>query len=266
MKVAVTGARGTIGRALTRALADAGHQVRAIDRTGPDPVDTGDYPRLRDAVHGNDALIHLAGIPTPWHDPGHLVHNTNVTGSYNALSAATECGIDRIVLASSINAVGGAFSRRAHYDYFPVDETHPTYNEDPYSLSKWIAETQADSFARRHPDLTITSLRLHGATPDRATAAAHGTDPTMTVNHLWGYVRLDAVTQACLLALHAPWTGHQVCNIVAPDTITDTDSRTLAARHYPDVPIRGDLDGRAGFYDCTKAKQLLGWTHPPATT
>lgn len=274
MLVAVTGAQGTIGRAVVRELTGSGHHVRAIDRTAPQQTaephenvhaiqaDVTDFHQLHEAVHDADAMIHLAGIPNPLHDPGHLVHNTNVTASYNALAAAAQTGIDKICLASSINAIGGAFSRRAHYDYFPVDEQHPTYNEDPYSLSKWIVEQQADSFARAHPNLTIASLRIHGATPDRDNAA-HTTDmdQTMLVNHLWGYVRTDAVARACHLAVRGNWRGHEVFNIVAPDTVMDTDSRELARQHWPATPLREALPANSGFYDCGKANSMLGWTH-----
>jgi hypothetical protein len=45
------------------------------------------------------------------------------------LSAAATLGIQRVCSASSINAIGGAFSRAPRYDYFPIDEQHPTYVE-----------------------------------------------------------------------------------------------------------------------------------------
>ena len=73
----------------------------------------------------------------------------------------------RICLASSINAIGGVGSRRGNFDYFPVDEKHPAHIEDDYSLSKQAMEAQADSFARRNPDMTISSLRFH-ALPDNS--------------------------------------------------------------------------------------------------
>lgn len=271
MLVAVTGAHGTIGRALVEELTSTGHRVRAIDRTAAQrstaesiTADARDYHQLREAIDGADALIHLAGIPSPLHEPGHTVHNTNVTASYNALAAATETGITHICLASSINAIGGAFSRRARYDYFPIDENHPTHNEDPYGLSKWIAEQQADSFARAHPQATITTLRIHGATPDRRTAAANipRLDDPLIVNHLWGYVRLDALAQALRLTLHAGWHGHETLNIAAPDTAVDTPSEQLAHQYYPHVPLRRPLPANSSFYDCSKAHHLLGWTHP----
>ena len=84
----------------------------------------------------------MAAIPAPGHHPDHEVHNNNVMGSYNALRAAVEVGIQRVCQASSVNATGLAYSRWPHFDYFPLDEEHPTYNEDPYSLSKWICEEQ----------------------------------------------------------------------------------------------------------------------------
>lgn len=270
--VAVTGANGTIGRALIRELTDTGHHVRAIDRTPPTPqpdaepvhADACDYSQLHAAVHDAEAIIHLAGIPSPRHAPGHTVHNTNVTASYNVLATAAENRINTVCLASSINATGAAFSRRARYDYFPVDEAHPTYNEDPYSLSKWIIEQQADSTARAHPDMSIASLRIHGVTPDRASAAAHAPDmdPTMLVNQLWGYVRNDAVARAFRLALQPTWRGHEIINIVAPDTVLDTDSNQLARQHWPNVPVRHPFQANSSFYTCDKAHRLLGWIHP----
>ena len=56
----------------------------------------------------------------------HVVFNENSAGNYNALSAAATVGIKRVCLASSINAIGGVFSRQPRYDYFPLDEQHPT--------------------------------------------------------------------------------------------------------------------------------------------
>lgn len=265
MLIAITGANGVVGRAVTRELAHAGHHVRAIDKTpGTATVlaDACDHDDLSAAVDGADAIVHLAGLRSPHVADPATVHHTNVVASYNALTVAAEHGITKICTASSINAVGGAYSRRAHYDYFPVDERHPTYNEDPYSLSKWIAEAQADSLARRHPELSIASLRLHGVTTDRRSAIADRPGPDMVINHLWGYVRGDAVGQAVLAALHPDWHGHEIINIVAADTISETPSAQLAAQHWPHVPLRTDLPGNRGFYDCGKAHRLLGWSHP----
>lgn len=257
VRIAVTGSAGKVGRAVVaRAVAD-GHAVVEIDR----PVDVTDHDALRAAVDGCDALVHLAAYANPDGRPDHVTHNNNVTASYNALSVAAELGIDRVCLASSINATGAVFSRAPRYDYLPLDETHPTYNEDPYSLSKWIGESQADSMARRHESMTIASLRLHGVNPYRpAISEDHWFFPAAT-RELWGWVHETAVARACLLALTAPYRGHEVFYIVAPETTLDGPTDELCRRYYPDVPLRADLRGNQGLFDCAKAERLLGWRH-----
>lgn len=271
MRIAVTGGSGRVGSAVIALAREQGHQVVSIDRTPAETeaedvpfvaVDMTHYDKFEAALRGCDALVHLAAYPSPMGHPPYEVHNNNVVGSYNALCAAVSVGITRICQASSINATGAAFSRQPRYDYFPLDEQHPTYNEDPYSLSKWICEQQADSFARRYETLTIASLRFHAIVQDRATAAAGSARrPEIVAKHLWAYTRIRAAAHACLLSLTAPYTGHEVFYIVAPDTVSDTPSLELAQAHYPDVPIRGDLSGNNAFFDSSKATRILGWRH-----
>ncbi|WP_218578620.1 NAD-dependent epimerase/dehydratase family protein [Phytohabitans houttuyneae] len=260
MKVAITGAAGRVGRAVVELAASRGHDVVALDL--PD-VDVTSYGALSEAVAGCAALVHLAAYPGPGRWPDHEVHNNNVTASYNALRVAAELGIDRVCLASSVNAIGGGYSRRPRFDYFPVDEGHPTYNEDPYSLSKWIGEAQADSIARRYPHMSIASLRLHGVRTERPVGLVPG-DPErdgFATRDLWGYVLRPAAARACLDALSADFTGHEVFYIVAQQTIVDTPTERLCATYYPDVPLRRPLPGNAALFDCAKAERLLGWRH-----
>lgn len=269
MKIAITGALGIVGRATVALALEAGHSVVPIDRMR-DPagdgkalqIDVTNFESLAAAIRGCDALIHLAAINGPGRDPDHVVHNNNVVASYNALRAAAEVGIDRVCQASSINAIGGRFSRRAHYEYFPLDELHPTHAEDPYSLSKWICERQADAIVQRFESMSIASLRLHGVVESRADTVGWVDLPDAgLVKQLWGYTTRRAAARACLLGVTADFSGHHVFYIVAPETMVDTPSLELRRRHYPDVPMGGDLSGNGGFFDCTKAEQILGWRH-----
>ena len=272
MKIAVTGGSGGIGRAITDMALAQGHEIVSIDRVAPTgPIagvryvlaDAGDYDALVAAFAGCDAMIHMAAIPSPTRDPDHVVHNNNVTGSYNALRAAVENGILRLCQASSVNAIGQAYSRKPRYDYFPIDEDHPNYAEDPYSLSKWICEQQADAFARRYEGISIASLRFHWVLPDRAFAAGHYSNLDWNPDkHLWAYTRRDCAADACLLSVQTDLKGHEVFYIVAPDTAVDTPSHDLAVRHFPEVPIHGNLPGNCSFMTSAKANRLLGWVHP----
>jgi UDP-glucose 4-epimerase len=275
MKIAITGGSGGVGRAIVAMALGQGHSVVSIDRVVPaegslDPsvlfveADMGDYDALQQAFSGCDAVIHMAAIPSPGRHPDQVVHNNNVVGSYNALRAAAELGITHVCQASSVNAIGASYSRWPRYDYFPLDEQHPTYNEDPYSLSKWICEQQADSFARRYEQMTIASMRFHWVVPNREFASRHGQELRReSAKHLWGYTTFDAAARACLAAVSASWKGHEVFYIVGPATVVDVPSAELAQRFFPDVPVRGDLSGHRGFYSCAKAERLLGWKHDP---
>jgi nucleoside-diphosphate-sugar epimerase len=272
MRIALTGAGGGVGRAVAAAALAQGHTVVGIDRPGveiPTAVsvhaDLTSYQEFENAVRGCDGLIHLAAFPSPGRRPAYETHHNNVLGSYNALCAAVELGINRVCMASSINAIGGAYSRSPRYDYFPLDEEHPTYDEDPYSLSKWICEAQADSMARRYESMTIATLRFHWVVKGLDVVQDRGAaNPEVGVKQLWGYTTFDAAASACLLSLTADFTGHERFYIVAPRTVTDVDSQELAKRFYPDTKIVGDLTGQRSFFDSGKAERLLGWKHDSA--
>ena len=274
MRIGVTGGNGLIGRAVVELALAGGHEVVSIDTAPPKErgsgatfvaADVTRYEQVEQALRGCDALVHLAAIRSPIGRPDYEVHNTNVVASYNALSVAARLGIQRVCQASSVNATGAAFSRWPRYDYFPLDEQHPTYNEDPYSLSKWICEQQADSFARRYETMAIASLRFHMVVPDRASAARRqNTADEVLVKHLWGYTCLEPAARACLLSLAADLNGHAAFYIAAPDTMMDTPSLELKQRYFPNVAVRGNLDGRSGFFDCSRAERLLGWRHDAA--
>jgi nucleoside-diphosphate-sugar epimerase len=274
MLIAVTGGTGRVGRAVIAAALAAGDRVVSLDRAEPDlanlpegveyrQVDTTDHGDLVAGIRGADALIHLAAYPSPRGHPDHVVHNNNVVSSYNALSAAVELGIRRICQASSINATGAAYSRWPRYDYLPLDERHPTYAEDPYSLSKWMCEEQGDCFARLHRELSIASMRFHGVVESREVAIERlGAGPALA-KHLWGYTRAGAAALACVASLTAGFSGHEAFYLVAPRTMMPGQPTTeLVARHYPDVPLRRSLRGEEGLYDCSKAERMLGWRHP----
>jgi nucleoside-diphosphate-sugar epimerase len=273
VKIAVTGGSGGVGRAITDAALAQGHAIVSIDRVDPaEPLEAvhyikaeaTDYDALVAAFAECEAVIHMAAIPHPMNDPNHVVHNNNVVSSYNAMRAAVENGIMRICQASSVNAIGQAYSRKPRYDYFPIDEQHPNYAEDPYSLSKWICEQQADAFARRYEGISIASLRFHWVLPSRAYAMEHYKTLTWDVDKtVWAYTRRDMAADACLKSVETNLNGHEVFYIVAPDTASDIPSRELAAKHFPHVPIRGPFEDRASFMTSEKAERLLGWKHPP---
>ncbi|MCW1966955.1 MAG: NAD(P)-dependent oxidoreductase [Anaerolineae bacterium] len=285
MKIAITGGAGRIGKRSTEIALAQGHEVVSIDRVAPGPdliklayeasgrlsfcyAEITDYNAVYNAFKGCNAVIHLAALLSPDAAPQPQVHHLNVTGSYNALCAAALLGIKKVCQASSVNATGLVFSRAPKFDYFPLDEKHPTYNEDPYSLSKWICEQQADSFARRYEDMTIASMRFHWVLPSREVAlngfagmGGYKQYIDIGIRQLWAWTHLDAAARACVQSLSANYVGHEAFYIVAPNHAWLGDSRDLAHSHYPAVPIRGEFSGQCSFFDSSKAERLLGWRH-----
>lgn len=272
MHIAVTGGSGNFARILIQRLHTHGHSVRSIDQPGCDaPKDTCEHHALdlRDGVAVEGALrgcydvAHLAAIPgLGLGTPDEEVYANNTTISYNVLCAAGKLGIRRVALASSVNAIGGAFGRKTAYRAFPVDESQPCFAEDAYSLSKWVMEQQADATARRFESMTIASLRFHALPEaDPPLEDVHDEPDAPVIRTLWGYTRADAAARAVELALCADFVGHEVFFIVAPRTTRSTPSLALAQRHYAGIPITRALPGNTGFYDCGRAERMLGWRH-----
>jgi nucleoside-diphosphate-sugar epimerase len=271
MKIAITGAGGKYGSLVVPHALAHGHEIVAIDRAAstlpartsavrPYAFDLSDYGSLVSALRGCDALIHLAAYVNPWLAPEPTVHNTNVVSSYNALAAAEANGIRRVCLASSVNAIGGFYSPVPHYDYFPIDEDHPCYAEDAYSLSKWFAEQQAQAFVRRVPEMSVIALRLHAIIGDDEvhSRVQRGVEaPERGSKDLWGYTPDSMAAQAALNAVTRDIDGMEIVYVVAEDTLSTTESAHLAARFYPDVPLRRPLLERRSFYDTAKYHKLL---------
>ena len=71
-RIVVTGGSGGVGRYVVRDLIEHGYEVLNLDRIRPNEwvspfieVDLGDYGATFAAVHGYDAIVHLAGEAAP---------------------------------------------------------------------------------------------------------------------------------------------------------------------------------------------------------
>ncbi|QRV90790.1 UDP-galactose 4-epimerase [Ceratobasidium sp. AG-Ba] len=261
MRIVISGASGSLAQGLIEtALGSTDHTLVLVDRVLPpqdriihdarvsyETADLLEYAAFARVVQGADALVHLAAYAQPYLASPDVIHNTNVSLSFNALQAAADAGIKRIALASSINAIGGAYSKVQKYEYFPIDEDHPPFVDEPYSLSKQISEVQAFSFSRAHPDMSISCLRFHHVVPARKhmTGAEALRD---NAKDLWGWTDSLAAGRAILLALEE----HCADGVKAED---------LAKVHFPEAVMKKKMGDKEGFFDCSKAERLLGWKH-----
>lgn len=285
MHVVITGANGRAGGYAISEFLEHGYQVTAVIHrnlgaelqklASPPPgrpaeeapirllrADTTDYGQTVSALQGADAVVHLAAIPSPRTDPPQVVFQTNVMSTWNVLRAAELLGIRKLVLASSINAIGAIFStKRVPPLYFPIDEEHPTRAEDPYALSKWAGEQIADGFARRR-SVQMASFRLHWMAAPEALARLRESpimDPEPRSKDFWGYVDQRDCARAYRLAIEAQWEGHEAFFINANDTILGIPTRQALDQCYPDVPVKKELAEYEMVISCAKAKRFFGW-------
>ncbi len=155
-RVLVTGAAGRIGRTFTAAAAPDGWRVLATDLTADGDVtalDITDRAACRRAVVGVDAVLHLAADPSPSADFATVVLPVNIAGTWNVATAAVEAGVDRVVVASSAQAVAG----------YPLDvqvrESDPPAPANDYGAGKAFAEALCASLAVRSTS-SLLSVRI----------------------------------------------------------------------------------------------------------
>jgi UDP-glucose 4-epimerase len=98
--VLITGNLGFVGHHLMKAL-EKDYYLRGYDLK--DDYDILDYHVLKQKMTGVDYVVHLAAkvsVSESWKNP-RLYYENNVIGTSNVVEAAKECGVKRIIAASS---------------------------------------------------------------------------------------------------------------------------------------------------------------------
>ena len=139
MRVLVTGATGFVGPALVQRLVDDGHTVRVLEHT-PGSSETlpnqdavvgsmTDAASLREAVDGQDAVVHLVAIITGKPEQFRRVMEQ---GTRDLLAGAREAAVRRFVLMSALGT------------------TEETKDLVPYYGAKWQMEQDVKASGLEH--------------------------------------------------------------------------------------------------------------------
>lgn len=275
--VAVTGGSGKVGNAAIAVLNERGYRTINFDVVAPSEPAADEYVEV-DLVNAGetwaaigewdvDAAIHLGTIIHPRSDPGHVVFESNAMTAYHVLAAASGLGLESVVLASSINAMGWSFQEESPaVEYLPIDEDHPVSPRDPYALGKYVIEVLADGFARMpHGPTRIASMRYPGVrSADRLAEMA--ADPQSVAelrdaagNPSGAYIAAADAGRICADAVAADFTGHEVFWATAADVAIDGTAADVADVLYPDAERRRPLEGNETLFDISKAARLLEW-------
>lgn len=167
----ITGAAGKVGGLVRPLLRDQGHTLRLIDIVPIEDLaeretfvsgSITDASLLEQVFVGADLVVHLGGLSkeADWDS----MVATNVHGGHTLLQSAHRAGVHRVLLASSLHAVG----------YLPLDEVadEPVPSPRPdtyYAVSKITVEALGSLFADRFA-MMIISARI-GTVDPRVTSA-----------------------------------------------------------------------------------------------
>jgi nucleoside-diphosphate-sugar epimerase len=269
-RVLVTGAAGRIGSVTTRHLTELGALVTALTIVA-DPELKADRILIGDTRSEDDVaaalvdvelVVHLAALPHPSSGTPYDVYTTNVVSTFNVLAQAGALGIDRAVVASSINAFGVPFNpddiRPA---YYPLDEKIPSDVADWYSLSKQNDENTA-RMAWRHWGIDVVSFRFpHVNSADVLLRQAERMreNPAPGVREGWSYLDTRDAAYAIELGLTATLPGAHKFFVAAPTTNAPYETEALLDAFAPGVPRLRRFPGRAVPIDLTAVRTVLGF-------
>ncbi|MCC5829533.1 MAG: NAD(P)-dependent oxidoreductase [Phycisphaeraceae bacterium] len=283
MKVLLTGPCGRIGPHTARALVEAGHEVRAVDRTirrdlpvRVEVVDLLDRAVPYRVLEGCDAVVHLANHSGPHSADAQTVFNENVVMNANMFEAAAQLGVPKIIFASSVQAISG---RRTVADcdvmassiaYLPGDGALPACPGNTYGLSKQVGEVQLDYYCRAH-GMTAAAVRFPAVPPphhmarrlERLPIRIEDYHPGHSVDELFSFLPMNDAARLLLALVDADFTGlHTLFPACQANGLGWTTTQVIA-KFYPDVPQRKKMDDNTPLVDNISITRLCGWRPTP---
>lgn len=297
-RVAITGATGFIGSALTTRFVEDGWTVVGLSRETSDrsrcPTemewvlgDVTDPETCDNLLEGADWVVHLAGVGLWQADPA-TVRHVNVAGTRAVLKAATRQGPDRVVFTST------AGTRRVPGKAAATeDDVAPPIGA--YQSGKAAAELLVDRYARERDAVTVHPTAVVGPGDDSITATleslANGSIPAHPPGGL-SLVGIEDVVDGIIAAADAGTAGEHyilggenltyrtaaervatngsIPSVAVPPTAIAAAGHLAAAvgkltghRVFPFSPAMASLATRHHYYSSRRAHEDLGYTYAP---
>lgn len=280
LRVAVIGGAGRFGRYVVNELS-ARHEVLVLDRSSAAStrsfkvVDITALEDLRQALHGVDAIVHVAGVDGHVEAAPDVFIRVNLVGTWNVLHVAAELGIRKVIITSSSSATGlNVAAPLTVPRYLPIDEGHPLAPSGAYGLSKQVNEITGASFGRREHCHVVCIRPTYIAFPELI-PHLKGTDSTIEgdlpvafrepLPLLRTYVEPTDLARCYRLALDFESEGYDLFWASAADTFEATPTLEYLSRLYGKLPHvrRPEIyaaNPYASVIDCSRVKNVLGWS------
>jgi nucleoside-diphosphate-sugar epimerase len=215
------------------------------------------------AARGIDAVVHLAGIANPAHQPAAALFANNTQATFTVLWGAAEQGVRRFAIASSVQAIGLTMNPYGHAPArYPIDVTTPPDLADPYGLGKHTDEQTLRAVGRRFGAAGV-ALRLPLMINPANLAAARATKaakPGEGAGEGWGWLDVRDGAEAFRLGITADFAGVHVLYVCASTVFDDRPTEELLRTYVPEVPRDQSFPGRQPPVDTEPARRLLGFT------
>jgi GDP-4-dehydro-6-deoxy-D-mannose reductase len=262
-KIILTGSNGFIGSGLKLKLSNEGYDVISFSRDQGDIEDMDKWNNLPKA----DIVIHLAArsfVPESWEKPVDYFR-VNVMGTLNAINYCKKNGSSLVFISSYLYG---------NPDRLPVDEEAQVRVNNPYALTKKIAEEICE-FYSFHESLNITVIRpfnIYGIGQSENYLISKIINQGLRLNRVEvcdlepkrDYVYLEDFLDAVLASLKKI-KGYQIYNIGSGEShsvkeiieqvekILQTNIEVVST----DEKRKAEVDNTIA--DISKARAILGW-------
>lgn len=282
MKVLVSGGAGFIGSHVVDLLLEDGHDVKVLDNFSTGRADNlahvADQIKLIECdigvvgdwgleLNGVDWVIHLAAladiVPSIQHPDAY--YQSNVTGTFNLLRAASEANVKRFVYSASSSCYGIP-------NHYPTREDAPIQPQYPYALTKRLGEELVLHWAQVYklPALSVRFFNVYG--PRSRTSGTYGAvfgvflaqklaNKPMTIvgdgTQTRDFTYVTDIAGAVLAAARSN-KSNRVYNVGSGHTISVNRLAELLGGETTHIPERpGEPD--CTFADISKIKKEIGW-------
>ncbi len=246
MKLLVTGSSGYLGKNAVRTALDRGYNVIGLDIIASGFMhpqfteiigDITDAGKVRSAAEGMDAIFHCAAALAQFVRDENRMHEINVTGTRNVLSAAAALGVKKVIFISSVEVYGINVP-------VPCPEDAPLKPICRYGHDKVECEQMCREYLEKGLDITVfRPPTINGPGQNEPFLVAQMDSvrrgkPTLLPGggtSRLQMVHVDDVVQAMLMALESPASRGLVCNIASDNVPT---LRALAGALYAHAGTR----------------------------